>query len=261
MNQEQRISSKTMLLAAGAVLAMFAFGPYANASPVRINFSGTVGSGYADLTIAPDPDASANYQPTYNAGSPGAISPYDPEGAAHITGASGTFSNATLGIHNASITGVIPTSTGAPPPGETLPKSFSWFTADGNSYSYDNLFYATGSPLVCPPAPPPPLYTFHGGFLDIFGVMFALNNGDVVGLWSDGFVPPDVFGTSGGLTYGLALFTPTAGGGYTRSAYQFAGAMAAVPEPGFLWVFGAGLLGLFAWRRSVERKRVRVASR
>jgi hypothetical protein len=31
-----------------------------------------------------------------------------------------------------------------------------------------------------------------------------------------------------------------------------------VPEPGWLWLFGAGLVGLFAWRRSLEKKRVPV---
>mgnify|MGYP001103049813 CR=1 FL=1 len=240
---------KSRFLTASALLAMFAFVPYAHSTAVRINFSGAAGSGYVDLTLTPDPDASTSYQPTFNQNdannniSP-PLSPYDPAGAQHITAATGMFSD---GASHVAITGVIPTSPGVAPPGETLPKSFSWLVADGTPHSYDNLFYADGSPLVCPPIGPTP-YTFHGGFLDIFGAMFALDNGGVVGLWSDGVMPT-------GLTYGLSVFALTANGGYTVRSSQFAGVTASVPEPDFLWLFGAGVLGLFAWRRSAESRR------
>lgn len=66
MNSKKGMFMKTGMLSAGVMLAMLAFGPYAAASPVRINFSGSAGSGYADLTLAPDPDASTNYQPTFS---------------------------------------------------------------------------------------------------------------------------------------------------------------------------------------------------
>jgi hypothetical protein len=251
---------KTDILTSGAMLVMLAFGSHANASPVRINFSAAFGSGYVDLTLAPDPDASSNYQPTYSDSDAASnisppLSPYDPAGAQHITGASGMFSS---GGGDVAITGIIATSPGVAPPGELLPKSFSWLVADGNPHSYDNLFYANGSPLVCPPVGPTP-YTFYGGFLDIFGVMFALDNGDVLGLWSDGLVPANAFGpgTPGeaGVTYGLTLFTAAAGGGYAEGPSQFAGVTASVPEPDSIWLFGAGMLGLFAWRRSAESRR------
>lgn len=251
---------KSRFFAASAMLALFAFVPYAHSSPVRINFSGPTGSGYVDLTLTPDPEASSNYQPAFSpsdaaSGTSLPLSPYDPAGAQHITMATGMFSD---GMNNVAINGVIPTSPGAAPPGETLPKSFSWLFADGTPHSYDNLFYADGSPLVCPPVGPTP-YTFYGGFLDIFGAMFALDNGGVVALWSDGLVPAGAFGpgmpADAGLTYGLSVFMPTVDGGYTLSSSQFAGVSASVPEPDFLWMFGAGLLGLFAWRRSVESRK------
>ncbi|MEO9079353.1 MAG: PEP-CTERM sorting domain-containing protein [Rhodanobacter sp.] len=262
MNAISGVSVKVGLLTSGAMLAMLAFAPYAHASPVRINFSGAAGSGYVDLTLSADPDSSTNYQPTFNQNDADnhvsrPLSIYDPAGAQHITGASGNFWN---GSSNVSITGMIATSPGVAPPGEILPKSFSGLFADGLPQSYDNLFYANGSPLVCPPMGAVP-YTFHGGFLDIFGAMFAMDNGDVVGLWSDGVVPAGVFGTAGGVTYGLSLFSPTIDGGYTVMSSQFAGATATatVPEPDFLWLFGAGVLGFFAWRRSAEfRKATRV---
>jgi hypothetical protein len=44
------------------------------------------------------------------------------------------------------------------------------------------------------------------------------------------------------------------------SDFQFSGVRAAVPEPNFLWVFGASMLGLFAWRRSVETRKRAVRS-
>jgi hypothetical protein len=103
-----------------------------------------------------------------------------------------------------------------------------------------------------------PPHTFYGGFLDIFGVKFALDNGGGVGLWSNGLVPANAFGpatpTEAGLTYGLSVFTAV-GGGYTDGPGQFAGVTAAVPEPNFMWLFGAGVLGLFGWRRSAELRR------
>lgn len=252
MNAIKGISMKTGLLTSGVMLAMLAFGPRVEASPVRINFSGAVGSGYVDLTLAPDPDSSSSYQPTFiPSTTPLPLSIYDPAGAQHITGASGMFSD---GTSNVSITGVIATSPGVAPPGEVLPKSFSSLIAGGGSY--DNLFYANGSPLVCPPTPGSPPYTFSGGYLDIYGAMFALDNGGVVGLWSDGFVPADAFGpgtpASASVTYGLSVYTPVIGGGYTAGPSQFAGVTADVPEPNFLWLFGAGVLALFGWRRSKE---------
>ncbi len=245
------LSMRAGLLTGGAMLLTFAFAPYAHASPVRINFSGAAGSGYADLTLAPDPDASTKYQPTFDQNdADNNISPplsiYDPAGAQHITDAGGVF---LYGGSSVSITGVIPISPGLAPPGETLPKSFSWLIAGGTPHSYDNLFYASGSPLVCPPIGNA-AYTFYGGFLDIFGVMLALDNGDIVSLWSDGLVPAGVFGTAGGVTYGLSLFTPTPNGGYTVASSQFAGVTATVPEPSSLWLFGVGVLGLLAARRS-----------
>jgi hypothetical protein len=259
MNAIKGITVRKGLLASGAMLAMFAFG-CVHASPVRINFSGSAGSGYVDLTLAPDPDASPSYVPTFSqSDADNNISPplsaYDPAGAQHITGASGFFST---GGSTVAITGVIPTSPGFAPPGETLPKSFSWLVSDSGPHSYDDLFYASGSPLVCPPVGATP-YTFYGGFLDIFGVMFALDNGGVVGLWSDGVVPANAFGpgmpTDAGVTYGLSVFTAADGGGYTDGPGQFAGVTAAVPEPNFMWLFGAGVLGLFGWRRNAESRR------
>ncbi|MGH8150657.1 MAG: PEP-CTERM sorting domain-containing protein [Steroidobacteraceae bacterium] len=244
------------ILAAGALLTVLAAAPYASATAIGINFgSGTVGWGNATLTLATDPNSSSSYQPIYIAGdSLPTLSPYDPAGAQSITGASGSF-------NGVAITGVMALDQGQAPPGEILPNSFSWIYTTAAPNSYDNLFYVDGSPLVCPPtvAGGGVGYPFSGGFLDIYGVMFTLANGDSVGLWSDGVTPPGFVGPEwpGGLTYGLDVFTPTATAGvYSLSSDNaFDGVSASVPEPSPLWLFGAGVLALFTWRRSVETRK------
>lgn len=239
MKAKAGISIKTWLLTAAAMLAL---APYAQANVVRIHFSGAVGSGYADLTV-------------------GSTDPADVVDPAHppkmITGATGKFGGTT-------ITGLQPLNHATPPPGEVLPSSYSLFSIPGygdhDGVSYDNLFYAGGSPLICL-VDGTPVYPFSGGFLDLMGVMFTLDNGDFLDLWSFGNTAPDFFGPGwpGGLTYGLKLIQPDGNGGYeVVAAPPFA--TASVPEPEFLWLFGAALLGLFAWRRSSEaRKRTRSA--
>lgn len=248
------------LLATCATLFMLASAPYAGATAVRIHFGGTAGSGYADLTIAPDPNASSLYQPTFDPVSWGSqtsppLSPYDPAGAMYITDASGTF-------NGMSIAGVKALSHGPASPGEILPDSFSWIYTTTGQNSYDNLFYPDGSPIVCPPTPANGGgYPFFGGFLDTYGVMFALDNGGFIGLWSDGVTPPGVFGPTGGLTWGINVFKPDGNSGYTLESSQFAGAWAAVPEPDYLWLFGIAILGLFAWRRAAETRKRTSTSR
>jgi len=236
MNIKMRVSFKARLLAGCALLAMFACGSNANASVVRIHFSGAVGSGYADLTIGA-------------ARADDVINPSHPPLA--ITDANGAFSGV-------AITGVrdIDHTTA---PGEVLPYSYSLFSIPGygdhDGVSYDNLFYPGGSPLICF-VDGSLVYPFSGGFLDLMGVMFTLDNGDFLDLWSFGNTAPDFFGPGwpGGLTYGMKLIQPAAGGGYmVLDAPPFA--TASVPEPNFSWLLGAAVLGLFAWRRSAELRK------
>lgn len=247
MNDKKMRRGRAKIVAAGTLLAVWAGAPYASASTIRIDFSGAPGSGYANITLAPDPNSSSNYQPVFIPGN-NPLSNYDPAGAEFITGADGSFAGE-------AITGVMALDHGAAPPGEVLPHSFSWIYTTTGQNSYDNLFYADGSPLVCPPttAGGGLGYPFSGGFLDIYGVMFTLENGDAVGLWSDGITAPGAFGPTwpGGLTYGLDVFTPSSQAGtYVLADSQFAGVSASVPEPSTMWLFGAGVLVLFAWRRS-----------
>ncbi|MEO8777598.1 MAG: PEP-CTERM sorting domain-containing protein [Rhodanobacter sp.] len=223
MNEPKGFCGKTGLLAAGVMLATLVVAPCAYATQVHIGFSGVAGSGNANLTIESD------------------IGNGDPAGAMAITGASGMFGSAT-------ITGVQPLNhAGAMFPTESLPGSFSFLVPPGTSY--DNLYYAGGSPVVCLnvnlDGTTSVAYPFSGGFLDIYGVMFTLNDGNLLGLWSNGITP-------GGLTYGMSLLTSLGNGGYSISSSGLA--TATVPEPGLMWLFGAGVLGLFGWRRSLEKR-------
>lgn len=230
MHKQKRVYGSAGFLVAGILLAGLIVAPCASANPIRIHFSGAVGNGYADLTVGPDTVAG------------------DPSGAQAITAASGTFSDAAAGISNATITGVQALNFAAQPANETLPGSYSHVagTTQNPIGSYDNLFYVNGSPLVCI-VNGKPTYPFSGGVLDIFGVMFTLDDGNLVDLWSAGVMP------GLGLNYGFSIFDPSQG--YKVLDTQANGVALAVPEPGFLWLFGAGLLGLFAWRRRLEVRR------
>ncbi|HET7307218.1 MAG TPA: PEP-CTERM sorting domain-containing protein [Gammaproteobacteria bacterium] len=227
---------KTGLLAVGAVLAALAFGPLAHAGTFHFQFSGAGVSGSGMLTITPDTNSG------------------DPSSAFTITGISGTFSDSNISISNASITGVKALDLVSPQRDPPVPASLSLFPIANNlpmqdahtgGLTYDNLFFPDGSPADCPE------YPFAGGFLDVYGVMLTLDNGDILDFWSDGEGPGMP------LTYGVGVIDPSDGG--TVLDYQFGGvaATAAVPEPQYLWLLGAALLGFFAWRRSTARASVR----
>lgn len=278
---KKRAFTTTGTLASAVLAAMFMLAPAAQATPLSFSFSGTSGnpgggavSGYGHLVLSPDPNA----PPSCTSSTPlPATAHCDPAGAQAITGADGTFFDANLGMSNVAITGVqplnatwvIPGMSPVPPATtplyqENLPISRSMlFTDDPNNptASYDNLFYAGGSPLVClvdVNGTLVPTYPFSGGFLDVYGVMFTLGNGDLLGLWSSG--SPSGYVAPGARDYGFSVLTPLAGGEYHIADYAFAGAVAAVPEPRFVWMLGAGLLGLLAWRRSAERKRLQTGA-
>lgn len=269
---KKRAFTTAGMLAGGVLAAMLVLAPAVQATPLSFSFSGNGGSvsGVGHLTLSPDPNAPPSCT---SATSLPANAHCDPAGAQAITGADGTFSDASLGWVNRAITGVQPLNATWVNPGmspvppattplyqENLPVSRSMlFTNDVNNptASYDNLFYAGGSPLVClvdVNGTLVPTYPFSGGFLDIYGVMFTLDNGDLLGLWSiggaGGYVAP------GAPDYGFSVLTPVTGGQYQILDYAFAGTVASVPEPGSIWVLGAGLLGLFVWRRSAEKKRL-----
>ena len=120
-----------------------------------------------------------------------------------VTGASGTFSDSNIGYTNWTITGVVPLGGNVVSQAQIagnsyLPVGLNYYDAAANSLlpgddtdgsgnpalSYDNLLYLTtlGAPDVCGDGTT-------GGQLDVFGILFMLQNGQstsVAEVWSDG---------------------------------------------------------------------------
>ena len=98
--------------------------------------------------------------------------------------------------------------------------------------TYDNLYWPGGSPQTASDYPP------HGGFVDIYGLMFDIGGGRVVDFWSNG----DVTGT-GNIDYGVAVATAATALDYVP------GGASITPEPSGLALLGIGLLAVLIWRR------------
>ncbi|CAN5364324.1 hypothetical protein BH11PSE9_BH11PSE9_29470 [soil metagenome] len=167
--------------------------------------------------------------------------------AFEITGISGTFSDANIGISNASILGLVAINHATPEVDNMLaPHGFSRFAVatgtspvSGGFLTYDNLFWPGGSPATASD------YPAAGGFLDIYGVMYRIGNGRVVDLWSNG-----IFGPPGSepIQYGVGVATVDAMLDYVPAG------VSAVPEPATLALMLGGL-GVLGWaaRRQAAR--------
>ena len=98
--------------------------------------------------------------------------------------------------------------------------------------TYDNLYW----PATAPPTASD--YQVHGGYLDIYGLMFNIGDSTVVDLWSNG-----IFALGTPADYGVAVATPDnaldyVSGGVTATPEASTWAMMAL---GFLGLAGSGL--------------------
>ncbi len=197
----------------------------ANADTFDFNFWGSGVSGSVELTYGAATDA--KYPQAFE-----------------VTGISGTFSdlNNGLNIINVPIGPLVAITHSTPELANLLaPNDFSKFAVatgldpmNNGFLTYDNLFWPGGSP------PTASDYTVHGGFLDIYGLMFSIGGGKVVDLWSNG----DFSGTGNGpINYGVAVADQD-------KAYDYLGGVA-VPEtgPGSVVSLGSCLFGMLAVRR------------
>ena len=158
------VVSATLLLAASLSWQ-------ANASTFDFRFAGAGVSGTVELT--------------YGAATDGKY----PQ-AFEVTGISGTFSDSNNGLNivNAPIGPLEPVQArhagarqlaGAARFQQV--RGSVWFVPENNGFlTYDNLFYPGGSPQTASD------YPLHGGFLDIYGLLFDIGGGRVVDFWSNG---------------------------------------------------------------------------
>ncbi len=221
---------KKLVVSAALVFAA-SFPWQANASTFGFSFVGAGVSGTVELTYGAATDT------TY------------PQ-AFEVTGISGTFSDSNNGLNivNVPIGPLEPITHDIPDPTNMLaPHDFSRFavaaglSAESNGFvTFDNLYYPGGSP------PTASDYQVHGGFLDIYGLLFDIGGGRVVDFWSAG----DFTGTgTGPVSYGVAVAT------HSTALDYVSGDVSVSPEPGALGLLGSGLVGMLVWRWRSSRHR------
>ncbi|HWF01223.1 MAG TPA: PEPxxWA-CTERM sorting domain-containing protein [Caulobacteraceae bacterium] len=248
--------ARDRIFAALPLICALALTSQARAYSFTLGGDGMTASG--SFSVGPDSHIGASFGTGDTAQGPGFVGLADPLSAQMITGGSGTFSDSNIGIVNATITGVVANNYlphFAPDP--NLPFSFSWYNGAGfpaspasTLLSYDNLFYGDGAaPITCIGVPA-------GGFLDNYGVLFTLSNGDVLDIWSDGGVGSTIYGAA--VSDGVSILDyqdPYPGNSdWLGSAASQNVSFTAAPEPSTWAMMILGFAGLgYVLRRSSRK--------
>jgi hypothetical protein len=222
--------NKVVLGSAALTACCFAIAAQASTTDVSVTFNG--------------PGVSGSLVLTYGTATDGKF-----PNAFELTGISGTFSDSNNGLNivNAPVGPLVSVTHDTPEAGNLLaPNDFSRFAvasglpAQNNGFlTYDNLYWPAGSSQTASD------YPFHGGFLDIYGLMFDIGAGRVVDLWSNG-------DTGGGVDYGVGVATAASALNYVAGGVS--ATATAVPEPGSFWLL-VGALGLMASAAQPTRRR------
>ena len=247
------------IFATAPLLGALMFAGHAQALTYNLSFGSSDGglSGSVTITVAPDPKANAAFGTAANLvpSGPGYVGIADPLNASLITGVApgGVFTDLGLGIIDEPITGLYANNY-APhfAPDQTIPYSFSYYTALDPTVSYDNLFYTGGdSPQTCSIPSPPSLLPpgNYGGYFDNYGVMFVLANGDVVDLYSNGDIQATQLGAEPVTLPPYGVVVDVDGVPH----YDYAGGLTlSVPEPSTwaMMVLGFAGLGFAGYRKA-----------
>ena len=225
--------------AAGVAAVLLAIPVESQAGVFAFSLNGPGVNGALKVTYEIDPNTAAVLNASPNT--------HDPLGSYIITGVTGSFSDAALGLTNAQVTALVPVNYALPEPSNLFaPNRFSLLpVANGvdegggiisPGLHFDNIFYPGGSPRAAND------YPFGGGLFDIYGLAFVIDNGNSVNFWSNGNVP------GRGLNYGVAITDGTDVLDYVNGV-----SIAAVPEPATwaMLIVGFGTIGHAMRRRKV----------
>ena len=155
-----------------------------------------------------------------------------------LTGISGTISDTspTINITNEpvkALVGLVPYNPGPRDPAATADLSYLFPVP----FTYDNLVWPGGSAVVCTG------FNSSGTLVDVYGVLFTLDNGDYVDLWGNGLQGATQPGFPYvGPGYGIGIYNPA--DPPTVYDYVTTGVNLTVPEPSTWAITGLGFIGL-----------------
>ncbi len=201
-----------------AAMITVAIAPLASASVYQFSFTGggITSSGTITAVLAPNDISGVSTAGTYE-----------------VTGITGTFSDTNDGV-SGNITGLYSPTSYVSALAATAANPVA-YTSGG--LSYDDLFFPGGNSAAdCPN------YPFSGGDFDVFGVAFNISGGYVGDFFSDGVRPNSSSAVEAAADANASSLLDDPNAGTHGKVIGVVGNFdATAPEPGSLFLFGAGL--------------------